>query len=126
VLSLEAAERQATHLGDGFHRGPRENDPARALDAGDWWEAAGLLGRAKSSRDSVFMSEAVLAPAEHPALLEISNTQVQRTKLRRLAVAAEKLEAQERRRIAAHQTLEAQNFLRFWPAADPNVRPEKA
>jgi hypothetical protein len=49
VRAAEAAAREAVLSGNG-HRSERTADPTWALDAADWWEAAGLPGRAEAAR----------------------------------------------------------------------------
>ena len=49
MRAAEAAAHEAALSGKG-HRSERQADPAWALDAADWWEAAGLPGRAAAAR----------------------------------------------------------------------------
>ena len=49
MRAAEAAAHEAALSGNG-HRSERQADPAWALDAADWWEAAGLPGRAAAAR----------------------------------------------------------------------------
>jgi len=56
VRAAEAAAREAALSGNG-HRSERNADPAWALDAADWWEAAGLPGRAEAARTRVGLAD---------------------------------------------------------------------
>ena len=49
MAAADAAAREAALSGNG-HRSERHADPTWALDAADWWEAAGLPGRAEAAR----------------------------------------------------------------------------
>ncbi len=87
VQAAAAAAREAALSGKG-HRSERHVDSAWAFDAADWWEAAGLPGRAEAARTRAERSEAPFGAAGGGSPIESSTGWAVTTQRRRLAAAA--------------------------------------
>ena len=61
IRAAEAAAQEAALSGNG-HRSERHADPTWALNAADWWEAAGLPGRAAAARTRAMTTDQRCAP----------------------------------------------------------------
>ena len=87
MRAADAAAREAALSGNG-HRSERHADPTWALDAADWWEAAGLPGRAEAARTRAERSEAPFGASGGGSPTEGSTGWARTTQRRRMAAAA--------------------------------------